>query len=276
VLRPSLLLAGLSVLGCSSEKSTPVTATDAGADTFAEDTAPAADTNTAMDTPPDLNFPDPFVGCTKDPGPGTVEVVPADGGGDPTGGADKFTLDMALKGFPSGTGALKAGILTEKGIIVCTFDEVKAPISVANFVGLARGTRPFLKSGVWKVGRFYDGLIWHRVIPGFVIQGGDPLGRGTGGPGYSLPNENHLPQTLGILSMAASTRAADDGGTEFVPSGSQFYIVVDRGPAPDYNVFGKCTTDVAEDIAAVDTNEKNDKPLVDVHMIKVDIVRCPM
>jgi peptidyl-prolyl cis-trans isomerase A (cyclophilin A) len=214
---------------------------------------------------PDLNFPDPFTGCTKDPGPGTVTVTPADGGGDPTGGADKFTLDMALQGFPSGTGKLKAGILTEKGIIVCTFDEVKAPISVANFIGLARGTRPFLKGGVWQVGRFYDGLKWHRVIYDFVIQGGDPRGTGSGGPGYSLPVENHVPEPLGTLAMAASAE----------PSGSQFYIVVGTGPAPDYNVFGSCLTDVAQDVAAVDTNSAG-RPDVDIHMLKVDIARCPM
>jgi peptidyl-prolyl cis-trans isomerase A (cyclophilin A) len=267
VQRSILLASAIVFFGCSSESSNPpVTATDSGADTFAPVTdTGGVDTNPIVDMGPDLNFPDPFTGCTKDPGPGTVTVTPADGGGDPTGGADKFTLDMALQGFPSGTGVLKAGILTEKGIIVCKFDETKAPVSVANFVGLARGTRPFLKGGVWQVGRFYDGLIWHRVIPGFVIQGGDPRGTGSGGPGYNLPEENHVAEPLGTLAMAA--------GAE--PSGSQFYIVVGSGPAANYNVFGSCETDVADSISGVDTNSK-DKPLVDVHMLKVEIARCPM
>jgi peptidyl-prolyl cis-trans isomerase A (cyclophilin A) len=265
VLRPTLFLAALTAFGCSSsDPPAPAVVADTGpADTF----APPADTGVAetiVDMGPDLNFPDPFGGCTKDPGPGTVTVTPADGGGDPTGGADKFTLDMALTGFPSGTGKLKAGIKTELGIIVCTFDEVNAPVSVANFIGLSRGVRPYLKAGVWVVGRFYDGLKWHRVIPGFVIQGGDPRGTGTGGPGYSLPTENHIAEPLGTLAMAASAE----------PSGSQFYIVVGTGPAANYNVFGKCETDIAENVAAVETNDK-DKPLVDIHMLKVDIARCP-
>lgn len=264
MLRHTLPLLALCWLGCSSSESpSPSTTTDTGA----VDTSVAPDTavaDTGSDAPADVNFPDPFTACTKDPGPGTVTITPADGGGDPIGGADKFTLEMALQGFPAGTGKLKAGITTEKGIIVCTFDEVNAPASVANFIGLARGTRPYLKSGTWVVGRFYDGLKWHRVIPDFVIQGGDPRGTGTGGPGYSLPVENHIAEPLGTLAMAASTE----------PSGSQFYIVVGRGPAADYNVFGMCETDVAIDVAAVDTDDR-DRPVVPIHMLKVDIARCP-
>ncbi len=208
--------------------------------------------------------PDALKGCTLDPGAPTVAV---DGGApsDPIG-AENFTLAQALMGFPSGAGDLKAAITTEKSTILCTLDEAKAPISVANFVGLARGTRPYLDTSTnqWTTGHFYDGLIWHRVIPGFVIQGGDPLGDGTGGPGYDLPQENHGPETLGALAMAASS----------APSGSQFYIVVGKGPAADYNVFGHCATEVAVDIANV-PRDANDKPKTPVHMQKVVIARCP-
>ena len=94
-----------------------------------------------------------------------------------------------------------------------------APNSVANFVELAN-------SG------FYDGVIFHRVIPGFMIQGGDPLGRGTGGPGYSIRGEfarngfnNPLKHTRGVLSMARSMMPNS--------AGSQFFIMVDDAPYLD-------------------------------------------
>ena len=104
-----------------------------------------------------------------------------------------------------------------------------APNSVANFVELAN-------SG------FYDGVIFHRVIPGFMIQGGDPLGRGTGGPGYSIRGEfarngfnNPLKHTRGVLSMARSMMPNS--------AGSQFFIMVDDAPYLDgqYAAFGKVT-----------------------------------
>lgn len=205
----------------------------------------------------------PMPGCPRDPGP-SKQTVDADSAEDPTGGAEAFTLEKALEGYPDGEGVLTALITTEKGTIRCELDEAAAPISVANFVGLARGTRPFKKSGTWRVGRFYDGLLWHRVIPDFMIQGGDPLGKGTGGPGYDLVEENHIEEVKGTLAMAASD----------TPSGSQFFIVTGKGPSADYNVFGNCTTEAAVDIAAVEVNG-NDKPLEDVHMTRVDIARCP-
>ena len=100
-----------------------------------------------------------------------------------------------------------------------------APISVANFVELAN-------SG------FYDGVIFHRVIPGFMIQGGDPLGRGTGGPGYSIKGEfarngfnNPLKHTRGVLSMARSMMPNS--------AGSQFFIMVDDAPYLDGHLNGE-------------------------------------
>lgn len=185
---------------------------------------------------------------------------------DPLGGADKLTIEQALAGYPEPTGVLTALITTEKGAIRCELDEAAAPISVANFVALARGNRPYKLPGTrrWRVGRFYDGLIFHRVIPSFVIQGGDPRGNGTGGPGYTLPEENHVAEPAGTLAMAASTE----------PNGSQFYIVVGQGPAPNYNVFGKCETETAIAIASVE-RDSADKPVADVPMQRIDIARCP-
>jgi peptidyl-prolyl cis-trans isomerase A (cyclophilin A) len=206
-----------------------------------------------------------LAGCTRDPGP-TAPAFDANAPSDPLGTADKFTMAMALAGFPAGaSGKLVALITTEKSFIRCELAESAAPVSIANFVGLARGTRPFLAStGKWKVGRFYDGLLWHRVIPNFVIQGGDPDGDGTGGPGYDLIVENQVAEPLGTLAMAAAQK----------PSGSQFYIVVGTGPAPNYDVFGTCTTDAAIAIANV-PRDGNDKPTTDVHMQRIDIARCP-
>lgn len=208
--------------------------------------------------------PDPLLGCTKDPGAPAGEVDP-NAAADPTGGAEKFTLALALAGFPAGGGKLTAAISTEKSTIRCELLEAVAPISVANFVGLARGTRPFKDDGgKWKLGRFYDGLKWHRVIPDFVIQGGDPDGNGRGGPGYDLVKENQVEEPLGTMAMAASAQV----------SGSQFYVVVGKGPAANYNVFGTCTTENAIAIAGVDRDD-NDAPKVPVHMLKVEIGRCP-
>jgi len=202
-------------------------------------------------------------GCINDPGAPAASVDPG-AATDPTGGPAAFTLARALSGFPDGAGKLTALISTEKSAIRCELLEAAAPASVANFVGLARGTRPYKAGGVWKVGRFYDGLTWHRVIPGFVIQGGDPSGDGTGGPGFDLITENQVAEPLGTLAMAAAA----------APSGSQFYVVVGTGPAAKYNVFGTCSTDAAIQIAGVD-RDANDRPTTPVHILRVDIARCP-
>ena len=127
-----------------------------------------------------------------------------------------------------------------------------APQSVGNFVALAN-------SG------FYDGLIFHRVIPGFMIQGGDPKGLGYGGPGYSIRGEfaangfpNPIKHTLGVLSMARSSMPDS--------AGSQFFIMTGDSPHLDgqYAAFGKVTEgiEVAQEIENVPRNAA-DKPLED-------------
>src|SRR5262249_48835904 len=104
---------------------------------------------------------------------------------DPAGG--KFELEEALKGLSS-KGTLYTQLETSMGTFTCELYEKQAPKTVANFVGLARGKRPWKdpKTGQWVTKPLYDGTVFHRVIPEFMIQGGDPLGNGTGDPGYEF------------------------------------------------------------------------------------------
>jgi peptidyl-prolyl cis-trans isomerase B (cyclophilin B) len=135
-----------------------------------------------------------------------------------------------------------------------------APQSVYNYISL-------IKKG------FYDGLIFHRVISGFMIQGGDPLGKGIGGPGYSIKGEfasngfkNPLLHERGVLSMA---RAANPNS-----AGSQFFIMHEDAPHLDgaYAAFGKLIEglDVLDEIASVRT-DYNDKPRIPQVMKKVTV-----
>jgi cyclophilin family peptidyl-prolyl cis-trans isomerase len=136
-----------------------------------------------------------------------------------------------------------ATIATEKGDIVVELDPGAAPQTVNNFVFLARQG-------------FYDGLTFHRVEPGFVIQGGDPLGTGTGGPGYRVPAEIELEHVRGAIAMA---RQGDQVNPERASSGSQFYITLAETPHLDgaYTVFGEVVEgmDVVESIAVGDVIE---------------------
>jgi peptidyl-prolyl cis-trans isomerase A (cyclophilin A) len=157
---------------------------------------------------------------------------------------DRFTKDL------EGKGPLTATIETSLGTIHCQLAGDKAPLTVASFVGLARGLQPFLDPATNQPAKrpFFDGLVFHRVIPGFMIQGGDPLGTGTGGPGYEFATEvsdalKH--DRAGTLSMA---NAGPD------TNGSQFFITDKATPQLDgsYNVFGYCKeTDVVHKIATV-------------------------
>ena len=154
------------------------------------------------------------------------------------------------------TGELPVATIKVKdfGTIKAELYPDKAPNTVNNFISLAN-------SG------FYDGLIFHRVIEGFMNQGGDPDGVGTGGPGYSIKGEfsnngytnNDLKHTAGVLSMA---RANDPDS-----AGSQFFIMAEEASHldGDYAAFGKVTEgmDVVEAINSVET-KSNDKPLEDV------------
>jgi peptidyl-prolyl cis-trans isomerase A (cyclophilin A) len=145
--------------------------------------------------------------------------------------------------------ALLAEIKTSMGVFHCELYADKAPLAVANFVGLATGQKPWrgTSGNVEKGKPFYNGLTFHRVIPGFMIQGGDPAGNGTGGPGYQFKNETskELGHVAGAMSMA---NAGPD------TNGSQFFITEAARNELDggYSVFGRCKeTDLVKKITGV-------------------------
>ncbi|HEY3237220.1 MAG TPA: peptidylprolyl isomerase [Polyangiaceae bacterium] len=167
-------------------------------------------------------------------------------GSDPLAG--KFSLAQATQGL-AGKGKLVAELLTDKGKLECELLDDKAPITVANFVGLARGIRPWKSpSGEWVKKPAYDGTVFHRVIKGFMIQGGDPEGSGSGEPGYVIPDEvwggaHH--DEPGLLCMANRGRNTN---------GAQFFILDGSAPHLDggYTIFGRCKpVSVVRDIASV-------------------------
>ena len=161
---------------------------------------------------------------------------------------------------------------TEGSFTVRLFDE-EAPNTVANFVGMAEGAKEWTdpKSGQRVKRPFYDGLIFHRVIAGFMIQGGDPLGTGTGGPGYKFGDEfsSKLKHgKAGILSMANAGPNSN---------GSQFFITLAATPWLDnrHSVFGEVVAgmDVVEKIGAAATSEPADRPLKTIAIQTLKIAR---
>lgn len=191
--------------------------------------------------------------------------------GDPEAG--EFTLEEALAGLP-GTGALYAEFVTSRGVLRCELFEKDTPKTIANFVGLARGLRPVLDkaTNTWVKRPYYDKTTFHRVIPGFMIQAGDPTGTGTGSPGYVIEDEirpTHTHDDAGVLSMA--NRGPGTGG-------AQFFITL--GPTPHldgkHTVFGRCdeaSAALADDIALVPRDPDTDKPTEDEVIEAVRIVR---
>jgi peptidyl-prolyl cis-trans isomerase A (cyclophilin A) len=171
----------------------------------------------------------------------------------------KFTLADATLGLKS-KGRLFAELDTDKGKLRCELFEDKAPNTVANFVGLARGLRPFKdpKTSEWVKRPAYDGTGFHRIIKGFMIQGGDPTGTGAGEPGYVFADEVWPGAThdrRGLLCMA--NRGPNTNGM-------QFFIL--DGPAKhldaSFTIFGRCTPDsVIEKLANVEVRaERAVKP----------------
>lgn len=146
---------------------------------------------------------------------------------------------------------LFAEIKTAKGTIVCQLEYALTPMTVASFVALAQGKHPYVTT-VEKTKHFYDGLTFHRVAPDFVIQGGDPSGNGSGGPGYMFPEE--IVPTLkhdkaGTMAMARTPARGSNG--------SQFYFTLKDTPFldGDYTVFGHVVSGM-EVVKAIQQGDK--------------------
>jgi peptidyl-prolyl cis-trans isomerase A (cyclophilin A) len=163
---------------------------------------------------------------------------------------------------------------TSMGRMVCRLYSKLAPKTVANFIGLANGTKTWTNPATGKVEHgksLYDGTIFHRVIPGFMIQGGDPLGTGEGGPGYQF-NDEIVPSLN--FDIAGRLAMANSGPNT---NGSQFFITVSPQLQLNghYTIFGQCTPDsviVAETITDVPTDPQDNKPLSPVTLDKLTIV----
>ncbi len=165
-----------------------------------------------------------------------------------------------------------ATLHTNHGDIVINLFEDQAPKTVDNFVGLATGTKEYRDSatGAPATGNFYDGLVFHRVIDGFMIQGGCPEGSGRGGPGYRFGDEFHPELSFNKPYLLAMANAGP--GT----NGSQFFITV--VPTPHLNrrhtIFGEVADEasraVVDEIAQVRTNH-SDRPLQDVVINSVTV-----
>ncbi len=173
----------------------------------------------------------------------------------------------------AGKGALTATIDTSLGALHCTLFEKETPMTVAAFVGLATGKKAWLnpKTGDVVSGKpFYDGLIFHRVIPEFMIQGGDPLGTGTGGPGYKFGNETSDKVTFHPGSLAMANAGPDTNGSQFfVTEGTPDYL---QGK---HTIFGQCAElDLVKKIARAPQGNKRDRPDPDVVIKTIAIARA--
>ena len=171
--------------------------------------------------------------------------------------------------YPELEDGIYAEFVTNKGTMVAKLSHDKTPVTVANFVALAEGTHPGV-SDEYKGKPFYNGIIFHRVIDKFMIQGGDPTGTGSGNPGYKFEDEFHpdlMHDKPGILSMANSGPATN---------GSQFFIT--EVPTPHLNnrhsVFGELVLglDIQDSISNVATAGA-DKPVEDVVIQQLNIIR---
>jgi peptidyl-prolyl cis-trans isomerase A (cyclophilin A) len=246
------------VSGCESAPAEP-TATKASADVKPKVTVSARPAASARQRPPP---PKPVK--RKVEAKPVATVKPSED--DPLKG--KWTLADATKGLTGGK-QLTASIETSMGTLECKLFSDKAPLTVANFVGLARGTRPWkTPEGKWEKKPAYDGTIFHRIIKGFMIQGGDPKKNGQGEPGYVIPDEvwedaNHdRPGQLCMANRGPNT------------NGAQFFITDEPALNLDggYTIFGECgPVDKIHEIAAVETERDRPKTQVDIKSIKISL-----
>ena len=164
-----------------------------------------------------------------------------------------------------------AHFTTSEGKFTIQLYDQDAPKTVENFVGLATGAKEWTdpRTGRKSTAPYYNGTVFHRVIDGFMIQGGDPLGQGTGGPGYKFADEFHPKRRhdkAGVLSMANSGPNTNGG---------QFFITLAPTPWLDnkHSVFGEVTEgmDVVKKIGSTPTSKPGDKPLKPITVQSVTI-----
>jgi peptidyl-prolyl cis-trans isomerase A (cyclophilin A) len=172
------------------------------------------------------------------------------------------------------TNSLTATLRTNQGDIVLRLFPDHAPKTVRNFVELAEGSRDWTDPRTRRpsTDKLYDGTIFHRVIPGFMIQGGDPLGTGTGGPGYKFGDEFHPDLTFNRPYLLAMANAGP--GT----NGSQFFITTVPTPwlTGKHTIFGEVLegSDIVDKISNVRT-DSGDRPAADVVIESVEITEEP-
>ena len=166
-----------------------------------------------------------------------------------------------------------AHFTTSAGNFTARLFDAETPNTVANFIGLADGSKEWTdpRTGRKVTQPYYNGTIFHRVIDGFMIQGGDPLGQGTGGPGYTFADEFHAKlrhSKAGILSMA--NRGPNTNG-------GQFFITLAETPWLDnkHSVFGEITDgmDVVKKIGTTTTSKPGDRPVKPITIESVTIER---
>ncbi len=188
--------------------------------------------------------------------------------------AGEFTLEEAVVGLPI-EGSLIVEIGTTFGTLLCELYADRAPNTVANFVGLARGRRPWwdARAGEWRREPYFEDLGFHRVVPGFLVQGGDYLGDGTGTVGYTIPDEPH--DTLSHDRAGQLCMANHDGPNS---AGAQFFIT--DGPAPQLDaagstIFGECRpTSLISQLARVPQDpDQGNRPLTELEIRRLLIRR---
>ncbi len=188
---------------------------------------------------------------------------------------EEYDLKEYTKDLPGQGDKLLATIETSLGTLHCQLFPDRAPATVANFIGLATGKKPWTdpKTGNTQKGvPFYDGLTFHRVIPNFMIQGGDPTATGTSGPGYQFNDELSPDLDMGPGTLAMANAGVRNGeGT----NGSQFFIM-SNASRPDlakkHSIFGHCNeVEVVERITQTPRGP-NDKPETPVTM-KITIAK---
>ncbi len=172
--------------------------------------------------------------------------------------------------YPDLEDGIYAEFKTNKGTFVAKLYHEDTPLTVSNFVDLAEGNNEMVDS-VYKGKKFYNGISFHRIIKDFMIQGGDPLGTGSGSPGYTFPDEfvDSLKHTKkGILSMANSGPATN---------GSQFFITLKETPWLDgkHTIFGEIVLGEAlvDSIGIIETTKPGDKPVSPVTINELNILR---